>query len=59
MTTRQADRIIKREQPVTVHNTRYNETFTALFLRRDRYLIYSKNGVFERADLELLPEPKN
>jgi len=57
MTPRQADAIIRSKKPVTVHNPLYNETFTTVFVKRDRYLIYSEgDGVFERGDLKLLPE---
>ena len=52
MTPKQADQIIKNNKPVTVHNPVYNETFTALFVKRDRFSIYTNTGgVFERGDL--------
>ena len=54
MTTQQADKIIKSGKPTIVHNEFYRETFSAVFVRRDRRLIYSADGgVFERADLQL------
>ena len=60
MTTREADKIIKQAKPVTVHNSHWDETFTATFVKRDRYLIYSEDGgVFERDELEVVPCSKN
>ena len=57
MTPRKADQIIKKGKPVTVHNAIYNETFTRLFIRRDRRNIYSSDGgVFDRSDLEVIKE---
>ena len=54
MTTREADRIIRAGQPVTVHNPFYGETFTAVFVRRDRYNIYTEEGgKFDRKELQL------
>jgi len=56
MTTREADKIIKKGEPVTVHNAFYNETFSARFVRRDRYRLYSDDGgIYERNELEIVP----
>ena len=58
MTPRQADRIIKNGQPVTVRNEWFGETFTATFIRRDRRSIYcADGGVYDRADLTILTKP--
>jgi hypothetical protein len=55
MTTRQADQIIRKGQPVTVRDTHFNEVFTTTFVRRDRWHLYTaKGGVYERGDLTLL-----
>jgi hypothetical protein len=55
MTTREADKIISSQKPVTVHNSFYNETFTKIFVRRDRRIIYSADGgAFERSDLQIV-----
>jgi len=52
MTPRQADQIIKLNKPATVHNTFYNETFTATFIKKDRWNIHtSTGGVFDRGEL--------
>ena len=57
MTPRQADSIIKKGKAVTVHGKHFNETFTALFIRRDRWSIYTDSGgVFDRGDLEIVKE---
>jgi len=54
MTTRQADKIISDGKPVTVHNSTYNETFTATFTHRDRYNIYSSDGgQYDRQELHI------
>ena len=54
MTPKQADKIILQAKPVTVHNARWDETFTTTFIRRDRYSIYSVDGgVFDRGELEV------
>lgn len=44
MTPRQADKIIKAGKPVTVTNAKYGETFTAIFIKRDRTCIESADG---------------
>lgn len=55
MTPKQADKIITARQPVTVRNDAFDETFTAVFVRRDRHLIYSETGgAFERSELRLV-----
>ena len=54
MTPREADRIIKAAQPVKVSSRLEPEGFTALFVRRDRWNIYSADGgVFDRGELTL------
>lgn len=59
MTPKQADRIIAQGQPVTVHNTAYNETFTATFVRRDRRMMdTAEGGRFHRDELELVTNPQ-
>jgi hypothetical protein len=74
MTPGKADQIIKKGEPVTVHNSRFNETMTVVFIRRDRWSIYSlawdgegysapitdrnPGGVFDRGDLEIV-EPES
>jgi len=58
MTPAKADKIIREGKPVTVHNARYDETFTKTFVKRDRYSLYSDDGgVFERSDLEIVAHP--
>jgi hypothetical protein len=55
MTPRQADQLIKSGKPVTVHGAQFNETFTATFIKRDRYSIYtSTGGIFDRGDLVIV-----
>jgi hypothetical protein len=55
MTTKQADKIIKTQTAVTVRNSHFGETFTATFIRRDRYNLYSADGgVFDRGELEIV-----
>ena len=54
MTPKQADKIIKAGKVVTVHNLFYNETFTALFIRRDRWDIYTADNVYDRAELNVV-----
>ncbi len=55
MTPRQADAIIKKGKPVTVHAPISDETFVATFIRRDRWSIYSSiGGVFDRGDLVIV-----
>lgn len=57
MNTKLADKIIAQGKPVTVHNARFQETFTALFVSRDRYSIYTSDGrVFDRGELELVTD---
>ena len=58
MTPKQADKLIASGQPVTVHNSDYDETFTATFVSRDRYSITSDTGgIFDRSDLEVVVLP--
>ena len=60
MTPRQADRAIKSGKPVTLHNARFNETFVAVIVGRDRYTVTtSTGGRFERNELVMLPENVN
>lgn len=57
MTPKQADKLIKLGQPVTVRNETFNETFTATFVSRDRHTISTEDGgLFERDELEVVPE---
>jgi len=53
MTTKQADKLIAAHGAVTVKSKAYGETFTALFIKRDRHNIYTMSGVFDRSDLDL------
>lgn len=56
MTPRQADRIIRAGRPVAVRTM--GETFTALFISRDRWNLYTDHGaVFDRGELELVDAP--
>ena len=45
MTPREADKIIKAGKPVTVHHSYFNETFTAIFTKRDRSSIYADSTI--------------
>lgn len=55
MTIYQANKIIESGNPVTVHNSLYNETFTCTFVSRSRYNIMSSDGgVYDRGDLEIV-----
>ena len=55
MTITEANRIIKNGNEVTVHNTVYNEVFTAVFVGRDRHSIFSASGgVFSRDELDIM-----
>lgn len=57
MSPRQADAIIKAGKPVTVHNAGFGETFTAIFVKRDRWNIYSSDGgKFDRGELEIVSQ---
>ena len=57
MTPKQADKLIRTAQPVTVYNADYDETFTRTFVRRDRLYIFSADGgVFARAELEVVAD---
>lgn len=57
MTTREADKIIKAGQPVTVFTEHFRETFTTTFVSRDRYSIRDDRGhVYDRADLRILDD---
>jgi hypothetical protein len=55
MTPRQADKIISLAKPVRVRNDRWQEEFTATFVRRDRRNIYSADGgAFDRSELRIV-----
>lgn len=55
MTTREADKAIKSGSEVTLHNPRYNETFTAVIVARDKWTITTAaGGRFERDELEIV-----
>lgn len=57
MTPKQVDRAIKSGEPVTLHNARYNETFTAVLVSRDRYTVTtSTGGRFERDELQIVSD---
>jgi hypothetical protein len=56
MTPRQADQIIKKGEPVTVRSLTYNETFTAVFISRDRWNIRTADGLYDRGDLEIVED---
>ena len=54
-TIKQADKIIKAGKKVTVRDSLFHQTFTALFVRRDRWNIYCKHGgIFDRQALEVI-----
>ena len=55
MTTREADKIIVRNQLTTVHSKHFDETFAKLFIKRDRWNIYTQDGgIYDRNDLEII-----
>jgi len=57
VTPKQVDRAIKSGEPVTLHNARYNETFTAVLVSRDRYTVTtSTGGRFERDELQIVSD---
>jgi transcription elongation GreA/GreB family factor len=52
MTPREADKVIKRGQPVTVKHAESGETFTILIIKRDRWSVATDNGgLYSRDDL--------
>jgi len=56
MTPREADKIIKAGQPVTVRNTVWNEQFTVVFVGRDRWNMFTdQGGVMDRGELVVVP----
>lgn len=61
MSPREADRIIRSGQPVTVRNEHYDETFTAEFVRRDRWNLYTADGgIYDRTELQVVrPVPQS
>lgn len=57
MTTREADQIIKRGKSTTVYNKIFDETFTTIFISRDRYNLYSADGgVYDRSELVIVKQ---
>jgi len=55
MTPKQADKIIKAGVPVTVKNFQFGETFTAIFVSRDRFSITTQDGgLYSRDDLDII-----
>ena len=55
MTPKQADKIIKKQKPVTVRSKYWDETFTKTFNYRNHFDIHSDDGgVFDRQDLIIL-----
>ena len=55
MTPRQADRIIKKGEPVTFYEPFEGRTFTRVFVRRDRWNIYTEQGEkLDRGELTLV-----
>ncbi len=55
MTPKQADKIIRDGQPVTVRSIEYGDRFIATFTERDRRSITSHDGgIYDRADLEIV-----
>ena len=54
MTTKQADKVIADRKPVTVRSKHFNETFTAVFVSRDRFSIRTVDGVYDRSDLTIV-----
>ena len=54
MTPKEADKIIKLGDSVAVYSKHFGESFIKIFIKRDRWNIYSADGgVYDRADLEL------
>ena len=57
MTTKQADNAIKSGAPVTLHNARYDETFTVVLVSRDRHTVTTSTGSrFERDELQVVSQ---
>jgi len=57
MTPKQADKLIAQGSAITVRSREYQETFTAVFIKRDRRSIEtSTGGLFDRADLEIITD---
>lgn len=51
LTNKQIDTLIKSGSPVTLHNPRYNETFTVIIVSRDKFTFRTDNGgLFERSE---------
>lgn len=59
MSPKQADQLIRAGQPVTLTNTHFNETFTVVLVRRDRWNVYTDTGAtLDRGELEVT-QPAN
>ena len=53
LTTKRADQLVKSGKPVTLFNEFYNETFTIVLVKRDRFNVYSaEGGKFDRKELQ-------
>ena len=60
MSPREADKIIKAGKPVRCMDTFFKQEMTLLFVARDRWNIFTDTGgVYDRGELEVLPEPSN
>lgn len=54
MTSKQADKLIRSGEKVTVVNSFYNEEITTVFISQDRHNVYSiDGGKFDRAELTI------
>lgn len=57
MTPAQADRILKAGKPVRVIGRLDPQGFVAVFVRRDRWNLYTADGgIFDRGDLQISKE---
>lgn len=57
MTPREADKLIKLQTPVVLRNMRYDETFTVVLVKRDKFTVTTSTGsVFERDELQLIKQ---
>ena len=55
MTPKQADRLIQSRKPVTLREVRFDQTFSAVLVSRDRYNVRTACGmVLDRGDLEIV-----
>jgi hypothetical protein len=57
MTLKQADKLIADGRPVKLRSKEYDEIFTGLLVSRDRTSVYTEQGTFNRADLEIVEDP--